>query len=248
MDSDLVARYTRQMVLPAVGTDGQDSLSDSHVIVIGLGGLGCPAALYLATAGVGQLTLIDPDRVSLSNLPRQILYDEAQLGQYKVHAARTRLQALNHHTMINTIAQALDREALQTQLAQADLVLDCTDTFASRDQINRASRHTVPLVSAAAIQWSYQVVLLNTDQYAPCYACLFGQQGMDQPDRCADLGVLGPVVGMAGSLQAGLALRYLLDNTIKPGLLSLFDLHTLSTQTIQFKQDPHCPVCSITSL
>ena len=249
-DHLLAQRYTRQMVLPAVGLDGQDIFSQSHVVILGLGGLGCPAAQYLTAAGIGQLTLVDPDRVDLTNLPRQILYTENQIGQYKSQAAIVRLQALNQQIKLTALTKALSSTELTDLFTDADLILDCTDTFYSRDLINRASLVAKkPLISAAAIQWSLQVVLLNTTRQAPCYACLFGSESAvdSHTDRCADLGVLGPVVGIAGSLQAGMALHYLLDNqAVNAGQLTLFDLQGLAPQTIHFNKDPACPVCSKT--
>ncbi len=237
------ARYGRQIILPEVGVNGQQLLRDSSALVIGVGGLGCAAALYLAGAGIGRLMLVDRDRVDVTNLHRQILYTQADVGRLKVEAAAERLQALNSEVRLEAQAAAADADSLCKLVPAADIVLDCSDNFPTRFAINAACvAARRPLVSAAAIRSEAQLALFDAARGGPCYACLFTDDGETQ-ERCEDAGVLGPVVGVAGSYQALLALRRLLGLGDDTGRLQLWDARLLSWRTLSIAKDPECTVC-----
>ena len=238
-----LARYARQIVLPEVGVNGQQLLGDSTVLIVGLGGLGSAAGLYLAGAGVGRLLLVDRDRVDASNLQRQILYTQADLGRPKAEAAREHLSALNPDVAIDALTLDASADTLAPLVAQADVVLDCSDNFPLRFALNAlcASRRK-PLVSAAAIRFEAQLALFDPARGGPCYRCLYADSGEPQ-ERCEDAGVLGPVVGVAGSLQALIALRVLLGIGEDRGRVHLWDAAQLSWRTLKLPADPACPVC-----
>ncbi|WP_308388811.1 HesA/MoeB/ThiF family protein [Acidithiobacillus sp. AMEEHan] len=247
LDDTGLLRYARQILLPEIDVAGQQRLRRARVLVIGMGGLGCPAALYLAGAGVGTLGICDPDLVSLSNLARQILYTEADLDRPKVSAAAEHLRA--HNASVECIAypQAATSEFLANVLANYDLVLDCSDNFSTRHAVNRACLAArKPLVSAAAIRWSGQLAVFDFRlPDAPCYACLYPQGGADEEDRCATLGVIGPLTGILGSMQALEAIRLLLGLASPvTGKLLLVDAIDLAFRTISLQKDPQCPVCT----
>ena len=245
MEDQQLLRYSRQIMLPAVGIEGQERLRDSRVLIIGLGGLGSPAAMYLAAAGVGTLVLVDFDKVDLTNLQRQIIHTNARIGEPKVESARESLLALNPETRIVTIDHALEGDELSHQVALADAVVDGSDNFATRFALNRASReHRTPLVSGAAIRLEGQVSVFNGQPGTPCYHCLYPDEGeLDQ--SCATNGVLAPVVGVIGSIQAVETIK-LLTGAGDPltGRLLLFDALQMSWRSIKLKPDPACPVCS----
>ena len=232
------ARYGRQVILREVGVNGQQLLRDSTVLIVGLGGLGSAAALYLAGAGIGRLILADRDRVDLSNLQRQVLYRSADVGALKTQAAAAQLAALNPEVQIETC----DAETWPQALPRADLVLDCTDNFPTRFAINAACvALRKPLVSGAAIRLEGQVAL-----FAPgrgCYACVYPPQGEAQ-ETCEEAGILGPVVGVIGALQAQLALKHLLGIGDDAGQLHLWDAKTMAWRSLRIARDEHCPVCS----
>ncbi|MDT8452480.1 MAG: molybdopterin-synthase adenylyltransferase MoeB [Gammaproteobacteria bacterium] len=245
MNDDQLLRYSRHIMLPQMGIEGQQALADAHVLIIGLGGLGSPAALYLAGAGVGQLTLVDDDSVELSNLQRQIIHHQHNIGERKVASAKSNLLAINPDIDIVTIDQRLNEAALAEQVQRADIILDASDNFATRFAINRACvQHKKPLVSGAAIQFEGQISVFDSrDSDCPCYSCLYPEQGEDV-QTCSESGVLAPVVGVIGSMQALEAIK-LICKIGEPlyGRLLLFDALSLQWRSMNFKKDPHCPVC-----
>ncbi|MEJ2646169.1 MAG: molybdopterin-synthase adenylyltransferase MoeB [Gammaproteobacteria bacterium] len=245
MDHDALLRYSRQILLPAVGLEGQERLLDSRVLIVGAGGLGSPAALYLAAAGVGHITIADHDEVDLSNLQRQLLHRHQDLGRLKVDSARDSLQSLNPDVSVSVVNERLAGQRLDEQVSQVDLVVDASDNFTTRFAINAACvRHRVPLVSGAAIRMEGQVAVFRPGQpESPCYRCLYKEA--DEPDQtCASNGVLAPVVGVIGSLQALEAIKVLLDlGESLCGRLLLFDATSLEWRTLRLRKDPACPVC-----
>lgn len=240
-------RYSRQMILPQVDTHGQQLLLDSRVLIIGVGGLGSAAALYLAAAGVGRLHLVDRDRVELSNLQRQVLHRHADLGRPKVESARENLLAQNPDTQIEVLNGGLDEDLLATLVAANDVVLDCSDNFPTRFALNRACvTARKPLVSGAAIRLEGQVtVFRNTGAGDACYQCLYRDEAGEATESCEQAGVLGPLVGVIGSLQALETLKLLLGlGETLAGRLLLFDAARTSFREIKLRRDPHCPICS----
>lgn len=243
-------RYARQVVLPEVGVDGQAMLRDATVLILGLGGLGSPAALYLAAAGVGRLRLLDRDRVELSNLQRQLLYSEADIGRKKVDAAIDRLRTLDAGLDVAAIEPApFDAEpeaaqaTLRTWLGDVDLVLDCSDNFPTRFALNAACvAARRPLVSGAAIRDQGQVLLIDPRRGSGCYACLYPEAG-EAAERCEDAGVYGPLVGTIGSLQAQMALQCLLGRPPEAGVLHRFNARDWQWRQARIRRDPHCPHC-----
>jgi len=242
-DAELL-RYHRQINLKGWDLPGQEALKAARVLVIGLGGLGCAAAQYLAAAGVGQLTLLDGDKVEHSNLARQVLHQDERVGHYKVHSAVTALRALNPHVQLLALPEYADEVMLPGYLAEQDLVLDCTDHRASRELINLCCRAAgVPLVSGSAIRGEGQLSVFTWGQNEPCYHCL--SRLFTEPDgSCVVNGVLGPVVGMVGSLQALEALK-LITGIGQPlcGELLLIDGLSLEFQRLRLPRDPECRVC-----
>jgi len=241
-------RYSRQIMLPRMDIAGQQRLMQSHALIIGLGGLGSPVAMYLAAAGVGQLTLVDFDAVDLSNLQRQIVHSHNDIGRAKVDSAADTLHALNPEININTLDKKLTDEALVQAVQQADVVIDACDNFATRFAINRACVDThTPLVSGAAIRLEGQVSVFpnaaDEDADTPCYRCLYD----DIPEaeaRCSETGVLAPVVGIIGSIQATEAIKLLSGlGTPLAGRLLTLDASTLEFREIRLRRDPQCPVC-----
>ncbi len=248
LDDAALLRYARQILLPEIDLAGQQRLAAARVLIVGMGGLGCPAALYLAGAGIGTLGLCDPDTVSLSNLPRQILFTEADIETAKVKAAAQHLRASNQGVQIQTYAQAATTEFLRHHLPDYDLVLDCSDNFPTRHAVNRACwQRSTPLVSAAAIRWSGQLAVFDfRSPNAPCYACLYPEgSSEEEEDRCAMLGVMGALTGMLGSLQALEAIRLLVGQASPlSGKLLLVDALDLHFRTITLHKDPQCPSCA----
>jgi molybdopterin/thiamine biosynthesis adenylyltransferase len=244
MNDEQLLRYSRQILLPEIGTEGQLKLAQSRVLIIGVGGLGSPAAMYLAAAGIGALILSDPDQVELSNLQRQIIHDTAAIGTDKVVSARQRLKALNAECQVHTIPEALSGDELTAEVAGADLVLDCSDNFATRFAVNAACVATgTPLVSGAAIRWEGQIAVYSGHPDTPCYRCLYGEVG-EPEDTCTSNGVLAPVVGVIGSMQAVEAIK-LLTGAGEPltGRLLILDALHMHWRELKLKADPACPVC-----
>ena len=244
MDDNQLLRYSRQIMLPGVGVEGQERLRNAHAVVMGVGGLGSPAAAYLAAAGVGRLTLVDPDHVEVSNLQRQILHGEPDLGRDKVASAADRLAALNPACRVEARAEALDATAMTALFAGADVVLDGTDNFTSRGEISRAALETgTPLVSGAVIRFEGQLTTFDyRDPDAACYHCLYGEGGGDE-DTCSASGVLASLPGVVGSLQATEGLKLLIGLPILAGRLLILDGLAMQFREIRLRRDPHCPVC-----
>ena len=247
MDDDDLLRYSRHILLEEFGIDGQARVCASHALVIGAGGLGSPVALYLAGAGVGQITLVDDDEVDLTNLQRQIAHTAARVGQAKVRSAATAMADINPGIRVNTHVRRADADLLEELVPQADVVLDCSDNFATRQAVNRACvRHAKPLVAGAAIRFDGQLSVYDSrDATCPCYACLFPPDAQFEETRCAVLGVFAPVVGTIGTLQAGEALK-LLAGIGEPlaGRLLMFDGRSASFDTLRVRRDPACGVCA----
>jgi molybdopterin/thiamine biosynthesis adenylyltransferase len=246
MDDNQLLRYSRQILLPQVDVAGQDTLLGSRALIIGAGGLGSPAAIYLAAAGVGRLVIADPDRVELSNLQRQILHRLSDIGRPKVASATDTLAMINPDVGVTPIAERLQGGRLEQEVALADVVLDCSDNFDTRFAVNAAcvTRKT-PLVSGAAVRLEGQIaVFLPGRPDSPCYACLY-RDGEREDQTCSENGVLSPIVGVIGSLQALEALKVLLglDNTLC-GRLVVFDGAVHEWRTLKLPRDPHCTVCA----
>ncbi|HJE69242.1 molybdopterin-synthase adenylyltransferase MoeB [Pseudomonas oryzihabitans] len=243
-DGELL-RYSRQILLAQVDIAGQLRLKDARVLIVGLGGLGSPVALYLAAAGVGELHLADFDQVDLSNLQRQVLHDESRIGQGKVDSALQRLAALNPEVRLVPLREALDADSLAARIAAVDLVLDCSDNFTTRAAVNAACVAAGrPLVSGAAIRLEGQLSVFDPRRAdSPCYHCLYGE-GSEAELSCSEAGVLGPVVGLVGSLQALEALK-LLAGFGEPlvGRLLLVDAAGSRFRELRVRRDPGCPVC-----
>lgn len=239
-------RYNRQIVLPEIGIEGQQRLLESHVLLIGLGGLGSPLAMYLATCGVGRLTLADPDRVELANLQRQILYGTSSLGRAKTEEARRVVEELNPEIRIDTVAEYLKGDLLREQVQAADLVVDATDNFETRLAINQACvESATPLVSGAVIRMEGQVaVFRNREEGDACYQCLFGDEPVPE-EGCSETGVLGPVAGAVASVQAVEAVKCLLSIG-KPlyNRLLLYDAREAQWRVVELIADEKCPICS----
>lgn len=247
MRDDQLLRYSRHILLNEWGVEGQEQVSQSHALIVGAGGLGSPAALYLASAGVGHITLIDHDVVDVTNLQRQIAHTQERVGLFKVDSLKTAIAQINPEVQVQSIAQRADLELLHHQVARADVVLDCTDNFETRHAINQACvQHAKPLVSGAALKMDGQVAVYDTRQsQAPCYACVFPATQEIEETRCATMGVLAPLVGIIGSLQATEALKILSGmGASLSGQLILFNAKFMEWQTLQTHRHMQCPVCS----
>lgn len=237
-------RYNRQIVLRGFDFDGQEKLKAGHALVVGLGGLGCAAAQYLAAAGIGALTLLDFDTVSLSNLQRQTLHTDARIGMKKVDSAAIALAAINPHVNLYAVDSQLEATQLAELIANCDIVLDCTDNVETRNQLNQACFGLKkPLVSGAAIRMEGQISVFTYHEDEPCYRCLsrlFGEQALS----CVEAGVMAPLVGTIGSLQAMEAIKLLADfGEAKTGSLLMFDAMTLQFREMKLPKNPHCEVC-----
>jgi adenylyltransferase/sulfurtransferase len=245
MDDAQLLRYSRQILLPQVGINAQERLLKSNVLIIGLGGLGSPVAMYLAAAGVGHLLLCDFDVVDISNLQRQIIHNTDDIGQSKVESARDSLFALNPLVKMTLLQQLLDNDALAEQISQVDVVLDCTDNLPTRFAINQACVDTqTPLVSGAAIRMEGQISVFRNDQSdSPCYRCLYSNEDA-LGETCTQTGILAPLVGIIGSLQALEAMKLIMDvGKTLTGQLLLFDALNMEINTIKLLKNPNCPVC-----
>jgi len=244
LDDDQLLRYSRQIMLPSVGIEGQERLLGSRVLIAGMGGLGAPAAMYLAAAGVGQLVIADFDRVDLTNLQRQIIHTTDRIGMPKVESARRALLALNPEVKVEAVEEPLGDENLPGLVAGADLVVDASDNFATRFAINAACCHArVPLVSGAAIRLEGQVTVFSGRRGGPCYQCLYPQGGT-VVETCSANGVLAPLVGIVGAIQATEAIK-VLTGAGEPlvGRLLLLDALHMEWRTVGLRADPRCPVC-----
>lgn len=245
LDDNKLLQYSRQILLPQIGIDGQQALLNARVLLIGLGGLGSPVAMYLASAGIGQLTLVDFDKVELSNLQRQVIHDHNSLGQSKVESARRRLLEIAPDCEVRCIDRLLDEPELMQLVAGHDLCIDATDNFNTRFMINRCCvRQQKPLVSGAAIRWEGQVSSFSNQAGSACYNCLYSETGTDD-ESCSANGVAAPVVGIIGSIQATEAIK-LLTGAGEPlaGRLLIMDALSMSWRTINIKPDPDCEICN----
>jgi molybdopterin/thiamine biosynthesis adenylyltransferase len=246
MNDAQLLRYSRQIMLPQVDIDGQERLLAARALIIGAGGLGSPAAMYLAAAGIGHIAIADPDSVELSNLQRQLLHHDRDIGRNKVDSAEDTLKLINPDVQVSTIAAALQDEALGEEARQADVVLDCSDNFATRFAVNRACvKHRTPLVSGAAIRMQGQLAVFDSSrENSPCYHCLY-KEGEETDQTCTGNGVLSPLVGIIGSLQALEAIKVIVSmGETLAGRLVIFDGFTHEWRTLTLKQDPDCTVCS----
>jgi len=248
MNDQQLLRYARHILLDELGIEGQEAFLGARALVVGAGGLGSPAAMYLASAGVGHIVLADDDTVELSNLQRQLLHTTDRLGQSKVASGRATLAALNPGIHVQVIERRLVDDELDEQVAAADVVLDCSDNFATRHQINRACvRHHKPLVSGAAIRFDGQVGVFDLrDPAAPCYHCLFPEEADDVEEaNCATMGVFSPLVGIIGSMQAAEALKVLAGlGTSLSGRLLHLDVLTMQWRSMNVPRDHECAVCA----
>lgn len=245
MQDQQLLRYSRQIMLPEVDIAGQQALLDARVLIIGMGGLGSPAALYCAAAGVGTLAISDFDEVDLSNLQRQIVHRQSTIGQPKVESAKTTLNELNPECQIVTLPEKLEGEALLEQIRLANVVLDCSDRFSTRFAINAACvAEKTPLVSGAAIQFGGQLAVFDPRQPEnPCYRCLYDDSD-DEAMRCAENGVISPLVGVIGTMQALEAVKLISGaGQTATGRLLIFDALNTQWRSMNLSKDPACPVC-----
>lgn len=247
MNDQQLLRYSRHILLPQVGIEGQERLLAAQALVVGAGGLGSPAALYLAAAGIGNIVLCDGDEVDLTNLQRQILHHSPSVGRAKVESGRDSLALINPEVHVVALKERLAGERLEEVVASADVVLDCSDNFATRHAINRACvKHRKPLVSGAAIRFDGQVSVFDLrDARSPCYHCLF-PEGQDAEEiRCAVMGVFAPLTGIIGTVQAAEALKLIAGcGQTLSGRLLLLDTLVMEWRSITLAKDPQCAVCA----
>lgn len=247
MDDQQLLRYSRHLLLDELGPDAQRRFGAAHALIVGVGGLGNPAAQFLASAGIGTLTLCDADAVDLTNLQRQTLFAMADVGVPKVDAAARRLASINPEVQVSTVRQRVGARELERLVEEADVVLDCTDNFATRHAINRACvAARRPLVSGAAIRFDGQLAVFDVrDAQSPCYHCLFGEGGDLEETRCATMGVFAPLVGIVGATQAAEALKLVSGaGQTLAGRLLLLDALSMRWREVRVPRDPQCPVCA----
>ncbi len=240
-------RYSRHILLDEFGIEAQQRLSSTHGLIVGAGGLGCPAALYLAASGVGKLTIADGDKVDATNLQRQILFRDKSVGTPKVGAARDALREVNPEVEVIPLGERLEGDALSRAVASADVVLDCTDNFVTRHALNRACvKHRKPLVSGAAIRFDGQLAVFDLRREdSPCYACLFPEDATAEDVACAVMGVFSPLTGVIGTLQAAEAIKVICGiGASLDGRLQMFDALNGEWRTVRVPKDPGCPVCA----
>jgi molybdopterin/thiamine biosynthesis adenylyltransferase len=240
-------RYSRHILLAELGIEGQEKLRAARALIVGAGGLGCPAALYLTAAGIGGIRLADADKVDPTNLQRQVLYRDASVGSLKVEAARAALREVNPEVVIDALAERIDGARAEALVYDVDVVLDCSDNFGTRHALNRACvRHAKPLVSGAAIRFDGQVSVFDLRRAdAPCYACLFPEDGEAEEVQCATMGVFAPLTGLVGSLQAGEAIK-LIAGAGEPlsGRLLMLDALGAGFRSVRVSRDAECAVCA----
>jgi molybdopterin/thiamine biosynthesis adenylyltransferase len=246
MTDDELLRYSRHILLNDIGIEGQERIMGGHALVVGAGGLGSPVALYLGSAGVGHITVVDDDAVDMTNLQRQIAHTMQRVGQPKVESARQAIEDINPLVKVTPVQARADAALLDTLVAQADVVLDCSDNFATRHLINAACvKHKKPLVSGAAIRFDGQICVYDPrDERSPCYACIFPQDATLEETRCATMGVFAPLVGIIGSMQAAQALM-LLSDAGEPltGRLLMLDGRAMAFQEVRLARQASCKVC-----
>lgn len=246
MNDEELLRYSRHILLPEIDVAGQEKLLAAHALVVGAGGLGSPAALYLAAAGIGTLTLADGDEVDLTNLQRQILHTQQSIGLDKVESGRQALARINPHTKVIALREHLEGDALDRRIAAADVVLDCSDNFATRHAINRACvRHRKPLVSGAAIRFDAQISVYDLRREdSPCYNCLFPEEGEIEELRCSVMGIFAPLTGIIGTMQAAETLKLVAGvGESLCGRLLLLDALSMNWRSIKLQRDKDCRVC-----
>ena len=238
-------RFSRQILLKEIGEAGQEMLLAARVLIIGMGGLGAPVASYLAAAGIGQMVLSDFDVVDLSNLQRQVIHETTDVGKFKVESAAETIARLNPDVRVTALARALEGEELRREVQQADVVIDCSDNFATRFELNRVCVETrTPLVSGGVIQFEGQVSVFDARvPDSPCYQCLYKPVAEGEGETCARIGVLAPAPGIIGSIQATEALKLLLGLPTLTGKLLLMDALNMEWRVIALPRDPACPVC-----
>ena len=246
MTDDQLLRYSRHILLNEIGIDGQERISGAHALILGAGGLGSPVALYLGSAGVGHITIVDDDRVDVTNLQRQIAHNMAAVGTNKAWSATQTIAGINPDPVLRTVQQRADAALLDSLVAQADVVIDCCDNFATRQAVNAACVvHRVPLVSGAAIRFDAQISVFDPrDAASPCYACLFPPADAPEETRCATMGVFAPLVGIVVSMQAAEALKLLagLGQSLA-GRLLMLDARDMSWTSMRVERHRDCPVC-----
>lgn len=250
MNDDQLIRYSRHILLPQIGIDGQERIRRAHALVIGAGGLGAPVSIYLASAGMGTITLCDGDTVDLTNLQRQIIYRGADVGRAKVAASADAIAGLNPDVKLETVHARVAGKQLDQLVADADVVVDCSDNFPTRHAINRACvRHRKPLVSGAGVQFDGQVSVFDLRHpESPCYNCLFPETTEIAETRCAVMGVFAPVVGIIGTTQAAEALK-IVARIGEPltGRLLLLDALAMEWRSVRLHKDPRCAICGAPS-
>jgi molybdopterin/thiamine biosynthesis adenylyltransferase len=246
MNSQQTNRYSRQIRLDQIGESGQQKIIDSTVLIIGMGGLGSPAALYLAASGVGKLVISDFDIVEESNLQRQIIHTNQAIGDNKVDSAKSSIKALNPYCEVEAINYQIDGEELKKIINRVDLVLDCSDNFPTRFEVNRYCVESgTPLVSGAAIRLEGQILSYQPNVESPCYQCLYSEIVYENAESCEMEGILGPVVGVIGTMQALQALMILTDNAASlVGKLLLFDAAAMEWQQVKLARNSNCPTCA----
>ena len=247
MNDEQLLRYSRHILLPELGIDGQEKFKHAHALIIGAGGLGSPVALYLASAGVGTLTICDGDTVDLTNLQRQIVHRTDAIGMAKSASAQRTLAGINAEISVRAIAARVGGTRLSELVHDADVVLDCSDNFATRHAVNRACvAHAKPLVSGAGVRFDGQFAVFDRrDPAAPCYHCLFPEHGDNEDMRCAVMGVFAPLVGIIGAMQAAEALKLIAGiGTSLSGRLLLLDALAMEWRTVRLKRDASCAVCA----
>jgi molybdopterin-synthase adenylyltransferase len=251
MTDDQLLRYSRHILLDEVGIEGQEKLLASHALIIGAGGLGSPVALYLGTAGVGQITIVDNDVVDMTNLQRQIAHNMARAGMNKALSARESIASINPEVRVHCITERADAALLDKLVAQADVVLDCCDNFATRHAVNAACvKHRKPLVSGAAIRFDGQISVFDlrepsTTRKSPCYACIFPPDATLEETRCATMGVFAPLVGIIGSMQAAEALKIMSGaGSSLAGRLQMLDGRSMEWNEVRVSRNKNCSVCA----
>ncbi len=247
MNDDQLLRYSRHILLPQIDISGQEKLSKSCVLIVGLGGLGCPAALYLAASGIGKLIICDADQVDLTNLQRQILHTTQSVGETKTSSAERVLHQINPYIEIVPLMKRITEDLIPEQITEVDAIIDASDNFTTRHLINRiAYRYQKPLISGAVVRFEGQVTVFDhRNQANPCYQCLFPEQSSDDDINCAVMGVFAPLAGVVGSIQAAETIKLLLDiGETLVGRLLLLDGLTMQLRTVRISRDPECDVCS----
>jgi molybdopterin/thiamine biosynthesis adenylyltransferase len=249
MNDNQLLRYSRHILLNEIGVEGQQRILDSHALIVGAGGLGSPVALYLGSAGVGRITIVDHDVVDMTNLQRQIAHSMAQVGQPKAQSIQSAIGAINPEVLVTPLVARADATLLETLLPEVDVVLDCCDNFATRQAINAACvKHRKPLVSGAAIRFDGQISVYDSrSASSPCYACVFPPSTVFEETRCATMGVFAPLVGIIGSLQAAEALKLLSRaGQSLNGRLLMLDGRSMEFTEVRLPRNAHCPVCGNT--